>query len=147
MMGAASFGGTALALSSLAVLFFAIDPPHSLRALDGLLILAATTLGTVVGAAEAPRRATGGGLGALRVVVAASVAALMLFALVVEIEAALGTNRTVDWIAGGHGVFSGSLGASLAVTSVACLPGFLLWGVVGAVVFRSLRRRFEPRAV
>ena len=147
MIGAASFGGTALAFGCALVLLLAAESPASFEPSGWLYVLAGTALGAVVGATEAERLASQTDRGTLRVAVVASLASLVLLASVVSVEAALGTSGVVRSLTSAQEAFAGMIGAGLVCGSVLYFPVFLLWGAVGVSVFRLALGRFGHRAV
>jgi hypothetical protein len=145
ILGACSFGGVALVLAACVALTLAAEDPRSYDPSQWLLSLVAVALGTVVGAAEAPRLATEEGLGAIRMAAVASLAALVLFAVVVATETAMGSSGFLRALTAAQESFAGAVGAGLVCGSVLYFPAFLIWGATGAVVFRETRRRLERR--
>ena len=147
MIGAASFGGTALVLGCGLVLLLAVENPASFEPSGWLYVLAGTTLGAATGATEADRLASQDSGGTLRVAVLASLAALVLLAAVVAVEAALGTSGVVRSLTSAQEAFAGMIGAGLVCGSVLYFPVFLLWGAVSVSAFRLALGRFGHRAV
>ena len=137
IVGAASYGGVALVLGCGLAFLLAAASPDSFRLSGWHYVIAGSVLGAGVGATEAPRIASQEGRGALRVSVVASLAALVLLALVVATEAALGASGVVRSLTSAQEAFAGVVGAGLLCGSVVCVPVILLWGTVGSVAFRS----------